>query len=214
MSPMPLPERVLCLVTALDPCEDPTSLLVMIRAAIRGGVNMIQVRAPELERTEFFNLSASVMETVGDDALVLINNRVDVALAVDASGVQLGERGPAVKAARNLGGDDWVIGRSVHSLEGAQKAESDQADFLMLGTIYETTSHPGQKGAGLDLVRNVAGRVGMPIIGIGGVNPERAADVVSAGAIGVAVIGGILRADDPERAAADLRKSIEDATPG
>jgi thiamine-phosphate pyrophosphorylase len=211
MPPLPLPKRVLCLVTALDPGEDSAILLSSISAAVRGGVNMIQVRAPELERTDFFNLAAAVIETIGDDALVVIDNRVDVALAVDAGGVQLGERGPAVKAARRVGGDDWLIGRSVHSLDGATKAEMDLADYLLLGTIYETTSHPGQLGVGIDLLNEVAASVQLPIIGIGGINPERAAAVVSAGARGVAVIGAILGSDDPERAAANLRTAIEKA---
>lgn len=210
---MPLPERVLCLVTALDPGDDPSQLLRSVRAAVRGGVNMVQVRAPELERTAFFNLAAAVMETVEDDALVLINNRVDVALAVDAGGVQLGERGPAVNAARRVGGDEWQIGRSVHSVEGATRARTDQADFLLLGTLFETDSHPGQQGAGADLVRQVASAVDTPIIGIGGINPERASDVVSAGARGVAVISAILKSTDPERAAKKLRESIENAEP-
>ena len=209
----PLPERVLCLVTALEHGEDPAALHEVIGAAIRGGANMIQVRAPGLERTEFFHFAASVMETVGDDALVTINYRVDVALAVGASGVQLGERRTAVKAARNLGGDRWLIGRSVHSVQGAQKANSDGADFLVLGTLYETVSHPRQKAAGVGLVRDVAQSVDTPIIGIGGINPQRAAGVVAAGGIGVAVIGAILLAKDPERAAAELRNAIEDAEP-
>lgn len=213
MPPMPLPERVLCLVTALDPGVDSASLLSSISAAVRGGVNMVQVRAPELERTDFFNLAAAVMETIGEGALVVINNRVDVALAVDAGGVQLGERGPAVKAARRVGGDDWLIGRSVHSLDGAMKAETNLADYLLLGTLYETASHPGQPGAGVGLLSEIAASVQLPIIGIGGINPERAAAVVSAGARGVAVIGAILGSDDPERAAANLRTAIEEAVP-
>ncbi len=208
-----LPRRVLCLVTALDPGEDPAPLLASVSAAVRGGANMIQVRAPELERTAFFNLAASVVETVGDDALVIINNRVDVALAVSAAGVQLGERGPAVKAARRFRGNEWLIGRSVHSPEGALKAESDLVDFLVLGTIYETVSHPGQSGAGPELISEITATVGTPVIGIGGINVERAAAVVSAGARGIAVIGAILHAEDPERAAAELRKAIEDAKP-
>jgi thiamine-phosphate pyrophosphorylase len=202
---------VLCLVTALDSGEDPASLLASIKAAVRGGANMVQVRAPELERTDFFNLAAAVVETVGDDALVMINNRVDVALAVSAAGVQLGERGPAVKAARRFRGNEWLIGRSVHSLEGALKAETDLADFLVLGTLYETASHPGQPGAGPGFVREITAMVRTPVIGIGGIDVDRAADVVSAGARGVAVIGAILHAEDPERAAAELRTAIEQA---
>lgn len=210
---MQLPRRVLCLVTALEPGDDPGPLLTSIRAALRGGVNMVQVRAPELERTEFFNLAASVVETVGGDALVIVNNRVDVALAIDAGGVQLGERGPAVRAARRVGGPEWLIGRSVHSVEGALRAQKDQADFLLLGTLYETSSHPGYGGEGPDLVRQVAAAVEIPIIGIGGIDAERASEVVSAGACGVAVIGAILRAGDPERTAAGLKAAIEAAEP-
>ncbi len=206
-----LPERILCLVTALDPDEDPTSLLAAVGLAVRGGVNMVQVRAPELERTAFFNLAAEVMESVGDDAVVIINNRVDVALAVDAGGVQLGERGPAVNAARRMGGDEWQIGRSVHSVEGAVKAQADQADFLLLGTLFETNSHPGQRGDGLDLVRQVGETVNLPIIGTGGINLERAREVMAAGAKGVAISSAILSADDPEQAAAELKQEIENA---
>jgi len=206
-----LPERVLCLVTALGPGEDSATLLGSIRSAVRGGVNMIEVRAPELERTDFFNLAAAVSETVGEDALLVINNRVDVALAVDAGGVQLGERGLAVKAARRVGGDDWLIGRSVHSRDGATKAETDFADYLLLGTLYETASYPGQPGVGIELLNEVAASVQLPIIGIGGINPERAALVMSAGARGVAVTGAILGSRDPERAAAHLRGAIEEA---
>ena len=210
---MQLPTRVLCLVTALNPGDHPGALLASVRAAVRGGVNVVQVRAPELERTEFFNLAASVVETVNGDALVLVNNRVDVALAVDAAGVQLGERGTAVTAARRVGGTDWLIGRSVHSVEGALKAEKNGADFLLLGTLYETPSHPGVAGAGPGLVKQVSSEVVIPVIGIGGIDAIRAADVVSAGAQGVAVIGAILRAEDPERAAAELRAAIEEAGP-
>lgn len=210
---MQLPTRVLCLVTALDPGDDPGPLLTSVRAAVRGGVNVVQVRAPELERTAFFNLAASVVETVDGEALILINNRVDVALAVDAGGVQLGGRGPAVTAARRVGGPEWLIGRSVHSAEGALRAQKDGADFLLLGTLYATSSHPGVAGAGPGLVSEVAEQVRIPIIGIGGIDAERASEVVSAGARGVAVIGAILRAGDPERAAADLRAAIEEEEP-
>ena len=209
MPPMQLPERVLCLVTALDPGDDPARLLSSISAAVRGGVNMIQVQAPDLERTDFFNLAAEVVEIIGEDALVVINDRVDVALAVDAGGVQLGEHGPAVKAARRVGGDDWLIGRSVHSLGGAKKAEIDLADYLLLGTLYETASHLDQSGVAIDLLNEVVASVQLPIIGIGSINPERAGAVVSAGARGVAVIDAILGSDDPERAAANLRIAIE-----
>jgi thiamine-phosphate diphosphorylase len=93
------------------------------------------------------------------------------------------------------------------------KAETNLADYLLLGTLYETASHPGQPGAGVGLLSEIAASVQLPIIGIGGINPERAAAVVSAGARGVAVIGAILGSDDPERAAANLRTAIEEAVP-
>lgn len=206
-----LPPRVLCLVTALAPGDNPAGLLESVQAAVRGGVNMVQVRAPGLERTAFFNLAASVMEAVGEETLVIVNNRVDVALAIDAGGVQLDERGPAERAARRVGGPEWLIGRTVTSVEAALKAQQDGADFLLLGDVSRIPSHPGQADGGTGLTRRVVAEVSLPVIAFGEIDAQHGAEILSTGACGVAVCVTILGSAEPEKAAAALRAAIEGA---
>lgn len=169
---------------------------------------MVQVRAPGLAAFDLLELATEVVARVGRRALVIINDRVDVALAVGAAGVQLGEQGLTVSAAREAAADRLLIGRSVHSAEGAEQATAAGADFLVLGTVFPSISHPGRLAAGVDLVRRAASVTRLPLLGIGGITPGNAGDVVAAGARGVAVISAILSAPDPERAARDLRKAI------
>lgn len=203
-----LPDRVLCLVTAVPSAGRDETLLAAIDGAVRGGADMVQVRAPGLAVSDLLELATEVVARVGRRALVIINDRVDVALAVGAAGVQLGEQGLTVSAAREAAADRLLIGRSVHSAEGAEQATAAGADFLVLGTVFTSISHPGRTGAGVDLVRRAASVTRLPLLGIGGITPGNAGDVVAAGARGVAVISAILSAPDPERAARDLRKAI------
>lgn len=142
-------------------------------------------------------------------ATFLVNDRADVALAVGADGVQLAQRSFPVAAARSLR-PDWLIGASVHDPEEA--VEAGEADFLVLGTIWDTPSHPGRGGAGLALVRQVCDRVESPVIAIGGVTPERAGEARRAGAAGVAAIRGVWGAADPVGAAAEYLASMSDWT--
>ena len=107
-----------------------------------------------------------------------MNDRVDIALLSCADGVQLGENGLDAASARRLVGPEMLIGRSVHSVEGAAEAEADGADFLVLGTIFETASHPGADTGGLELVRDVTGRVGIPVIGIGGISESNVGGLI------------------------------------
>ena len=129
-------------------------------------------------------------------------------MAADADGVQLGEEALPVSAARRVAGEKLLIGRSVHSVEGAVEAEREGADLLVVGTIFATASHPGARPAGVSLLREVASRVRIPFIGIGGIDASNAAQVVGAGAVGVAVIRSVLAASDPEEAARNLRQAL------
>lgn len=134
-------------------------------------------------------------------AAVFVNARSDIAAAVGAHGVQLGGSDLApVDARRVMRG--W-IGRSVHTVDEAAAAVQEGADYLMVGTVYESASHPGRPAAGLDLVRQTS-RLGIPVIAIGGITPARAAEVREAGAYGVAVIRALWEAPDPAAAALDL----------
>ena len=144
------------------------------------------------------------------EAAVFVNGRPDIAGAVSAQGVQLGAHDLTPGEARASFPVGWV-GRSVHSLEEAERAVEEGADFLLVGTIFPSSSHPGYPGAGPGLVRDTA-RLGPPVIAIGGIDGERAARMREAGAYGVAAIGALWHAADPAAAAlALLAPWLEDA---
>ena len=186
-------------------------LVDMARAAVDGGVGMVQLREKDMPAGELLALAGELRGVTEGRALLIVNDRVDIAILSGADGVQLGENGLDVASARRLVGADMVIGRSVHSVEGAVKAESDGADFLVLGTIFETASHPGGRTGGLGLVREVSGRVRIPVVGIGGITAANAAGLVEAGAAGAAVITAVSMAGEPEKAALRLLEAMRGA---
>ncbi len=133
------------------------------------------------------------------EASVFVSGRADLARAVGAQGVQLSRDDLAPADARRVMGPGW-IGRSVHGPEEAEAAAAEGADYLLVGAIWETDSHPGRAPAGLGLVRRAAA-TGLPVIAIGGVTPERAVAARDAGAWGVAAVRGLWQAPDPAAAA-------------
>lgn len=153
---------------------------------------------------------AAVLARVADGAgaLVVVNDRVDVALSAGAGGVQLGARSLPVAATRALVGPGVRLGYSAHEPDEAAAAARDGADWVLAGTIYATPSHPGRAGAGPGRVREIAARVAVPVLAIGGITAERVPEVVAAGARGVAVIGAVWRAPDPRAAADDLAAAL------
>jgi thiamine-phosphate pyrophosphorylase len=144
------------------------------------------------------------------EAAVFVSGRPDVAAALGAQGVQLaaGDLSPA--DARRVFGAGW-IGRSVHGVDEAAAAVAEGADFLMVGNVYETASHPGRPAAGLELVR-AAAALGRPVIAIGGIDAGRAHEAREAGAYGVAAIAALWGAADPAAAALALLAPWADDT--
>jgi thiamine-phosphate diphosphorylase len=139
------------------------------------------------------------------EASVFVNARPDIAAALGAQGTQLGGSDLAPVDVRTAFSHAWQgwIGSSVHSVEEATKARDEGADYLMVGSIFETSSHPGQRAAGPGLISAVA-RLGLPVIAIGGMNDARARVVREAGAYGVGAISALWNADDSASAALDL----------
>lgn len=142
-------------------------------------------------------------------AALVVNDRIDVAMALGADGVHLGGGSLPVRDARRLVGDSMLVGCSVHSLGDALLAEAEGADYLVLGTIFETRSHPGWVPAGLGLVREVSAAVRIPVIAIGGIDARNARSVMRAGADGVAVITAIQSAEDVAVATRELLRSLD-----
>ena len=190
----------LCLVTDRHRTVS-GDLVATVEAVVTGGVGMVHLREKDLPAGDLLRLAQEVRDLTRDRALLLVNDRVDVALLCNADGVQLGEDALGVASARELTGADMLVGRSVHSIHGAVRAETEGADFLVLGTIFQTASHPGAFAGGLDLVRSVRARVDIPILGIGGVTDENVSGLLQSGADGAAVITALSMAPDPTAAA-------------
>jgi thiamine-phosphate diphosphorylase len=154
----------------------------------------LHLRAPRAPGRLLYELADRLRTPVVlEHATLLINDRVDVALAATADGVQVGGRGLVAADARRLIGAEPLLGVSVHSMDEARNALAGDPDFLLAGSIWETPSHPGRRAAGIKLIREVSA-LGIPTIAIGGVTPERARRAVRAGAAGVAVMRGIWNA--------------------
>ncbi|MCH8061258.1 MAG: thiamine phosphate synthase [Chloroflexi bacterium] len=183
----------------------------VVEAAVAGGVDLVQLREKERPAGDVYLMAERLRAITRGKALLFVNDRVDIALAAECDGVQLGENAMPTSAARAVCGGSLLIGRSVHSLEGAKRAEADGADLLVLGTIFPTGSHPGAATAGVELVQAVAEEVSVPVLAIGGINHDNVAAVIRAGASGVALISAISGSPDPETAASALKGRMLEA---
>ena len=202
-----LPYPCLCLVTDRSVCP-PEQLPARVAAAVAGGVDLVQLRDKELPGGALLALASRLRQVMPPHARLLVNERADVA-AANADGVQLGEAALPTEAVRPIIGADALIGRSVHSVAGAVSAAASGADFLLVGTMFATRSHPGAEPAGPDLLRRIAAAgVPLPMLAIGGINAGNAPAVMDAGAHGVAVITSILASPDPAAAARRLKAAI------
>lgn len=171
----------------------------------------LHLRGPGTTGRVLFDAARTLATAARDaGAVLLVNGRVDVAMAADADGAQLPARGLPVQAARRLLGSARVIGSSVHSTDEA-RALAGGADFLLAGTLFASASHPGRPGAGVAWLSEVA-ELGRPVVGIGGIDVDRVAEVLEAGAFGVAVLRAVWSAPDPAAAVHELLESIQGRT--
>ncbi|MFT4882927.1 MAG: thiamine-phosphate pyrophosphorylase [Natronomonas sp.] len=189
------------------------STVDIVEAAVRGGADVVQLREKSASANERYELGREVREITREAGVPLVvNDRVDLAAALDADGVHLGDDDLPVSVAREQLGEDALIGRSVSTPEAARRAEEAGADYLGVGAVFATDSKddvpPEEQGIGLDRIRAVREATDLPFVGIGGVTPGNAAGVVEAGADGVAVISAITGADDPETATRALGKAV------
>ena len=203
-----IPNPCLCVVTDRARLPAGAGLVETVSAAVGGGANMVQLREKDALPRETLSLAYRLRDATRGRALLIINDRVDVAILSDADGVQLGENSIDVSSARRLLPDEALIGRSVHSVDGAIRARDEGADYLILGTIFPTASHPGGAVGGLALVERAARAVDIPILGIGGIDERSAAALTSAGASGAAAISAVISAPNPASAAARLTDAL------
>ena len=178
---------IVCLVTGGG---TPRRLLSLIREAALAGVDLVQIRERSLDdRTLLALTREAVEETEKTVCQVVVNDRVDVALAANAAGVHLrGDSFPGIRV-RTIAPSGFLVGRSVHDVKQAVTAAEDGCDYLTFGTVFESLSKPaGHPVAGLEELHRVAVAVQIPVIAIGGISEENAPQALAAGASGVAAI--------------------------
>ncbi len=186
-------------------------LLWVIEQALEGGVKGIQLREKDLSGRELYLLAEKVMILCADrQASLLINDRVDVALAVGADGVHLGGTSMPVQATRELVGAKRLIGVSVHSLKEAQEADRAGADFIVFGPIYFTPSKaPFGEPQGLARLKKVVEKVSVPVYSIGGIKAENISETRKTGIRGVALISSIIASENPRAATLEILRSLK-----
>ena len=183
----------------------------VVRAALRAGVRAVQLREKDLPTRPLLGLARELTDLARPyGARVLVNDRADVCLAAGSEGTHLPAAGLRPAAARRVLGPDRLIGASAHSADAAVRAETEGADFIVLGPIFDTPSkrafgHP----IGLGELERARMRCRVPLFAIGGVTAARVREVMKAGAHGVAVVGSVMAADDVERAARELLTALD-----
>jgi thiamine-phosphate pyrophosphorylase len=184
----------------------------MLPAALRGGVDMVQLRDKELDDGSLLEAAARFRAACQEaGALFWLNDRPDLALAAGADGVHVGQDDTAPGEVREQVGERLLIGLSTHSPEQFDAALGSEADQLSVGPVWETPTKPGRPAAGLDYVRHAAAHAGeQPWFAIGGIDEANVGEVVEAGARRVVVVRAIRDAADPEDAARRLREALPD----
>ena len=185
-----------------DRKQSPRPLLEVVEECLEAGLRAVQLREKDLPLRALLVLATPLREaTRRRKASLLINDRVDVALAVGADGVQRTHDSLPVPVLRAIGGPGLLIGASVHSVAEARTAAGEGADFIVFGPVFDTPSkRPYGPPQGLEALRRVTAAVATPVLAIGGITAARVRDVLAAGAAGVAVISAMLAAARPGEA--------------
>jgi thiamine-phosphate diphosphorylase len=184
-------------------------------AGLHGGATHVVVRRPGDPPAAVYEMATRLSPalTGGTSWKMLVHDRVDIALATLAQGAVLRLNGiPGGPAKEMLLGTERMLGISVHTLGQARSAHLQKADFVLFGNVYETESHPGKPGVGLDALADLVENTYLPVIAIGGITPERVDEVLAAGASGVAVIRAISRAPDSGAVAQEFREALAAAS--
>jgi thiamine-phosphate pyrophosphorylase len=190
---------------------DPEALL---RAALSGGADIVQLREKQLDRGEIERAAATFRRVCDTySAPFIVNDDPDLARACGADGVHVGQNDTSVEEARELLGPDAIVGLSTHSADQIAAADQRAIDYMSVGPIWETPTKAGRPAVGLELISHAAGHAGHPFFAIGGIDPANAPQVVAAGARRLCVVRAIRDAAEPSAVAAELRDALG-AAPG
>ena len=197
------------LITNRNICE--TKLVDIISQAIDGGVETVQLREKDLNTVELYDLASEIREITKKRGVnLIINDRVDIALAVDADGVHLGWQSLNIEIVRRMIGRDKLIGFSAHNLQEAEKAENCGADYITISPIFDTAYKDYFiKPLGTEEIGKIREQIDIPVIALGGINENNVSSVLENGADGIAVMSAILQSGNPRQSASRLYKEIK-----
>lgn len=195
----------LSLYLVTDNSENEEKFLKTIEEAILGGVSVVQIREKTAETLEFYNLAIKVKEiTTKYDVPLIINDRVDIALAIDADGVHVGQSDMPCDITRKLIGKNKILGVSATTVEEAKKAENDGADYIGAGAVFPTTTKADAKSVTKKELSDITKSINIPVVAIGGITIENANELKDTGIEGLSVVSAIMNADDPKKASEKL----------
>jgi len=181
-----------------------------VKEALEGGATSIQLRIKNAPTREMIEIGKEIRKLTEEyDALYFVDDRVDVALATNADGVQLGLEDMPISLARDIA-PNLVIGASVYSLEEALHAEKEGADYLGAGSVFPTSTKKDVRVIGIEGLRRIVESVKIPVVAIGGINHENVKEVLKTGVDGVAVISAIMGAENVKKATEEMRRIVEE----
>lgn len=179
--------------------------LDIIEQAILGGVSLVQLREKTCSTLDFFNLASEVKKITSKFGVpLIINDRIDIALAVDAEGVHIGQEDMPASVARRILGDK-IIGVSTSNLEEAIRAEEDGADYIGVGAIFTTQTKDDAKHVSINELKDITKNVNIPIVAIGGINKSNVNDLLYTGIEGISVVSAIMNSEKPTESAKELK---------
>ncbi len=202
-------------VVTCEKLSNGRSNLEVLDAVIKSGGKIIQLRDKDICKRDFFYLAKKFREiTAKAKILLIINDYLDVAMAIDADGVHLGQEDFPLKEARILA-PDLILGRSIHSLEQAKTAEAEGADYINIGPIFPTGTKEHAQALGTEAIKKIAPEISIPFTVMGGIKPENIKELVEAGAQKIALVTAVTQAKNMAAAVKELRLKITPRhTPG
>ena len=195
----------LSLYLVTDNSDDVEKFLNTIEEGIKGGVTVVQIREKTADTLDFYNLALQVKEiTKKYDIPLIINDRVDVALAIDADGVHVGQSDMPCDITRKLIGPDKILGVSAATIDEAKKAESDGADYIGTGAVFPTKTKDDAPSVTKQELKEIVESINIPVVAIGGITLDNANQLTDTGIAGLSVVSAIMSSENPKKSSEKL----------
>ena len=197
----------LSLYLVTDKSDDVEKFLNTIEEAIKGGVTVVQIREKTADTLDFYNLALKVKEiTTKYDVPLIINDRVDIAMAVDADGVHVGQSDMPCDVTRRLIGEDKILGVSAATVQEAKKAQENGADYIGTGAVFPTQTKDDADSVTKEELEEIVKSIDIPVVAIGGITLDNASELTDTGIKGLSVVSAIMSSENPKKSSQELLK--------